>query len=705
MQEESTQLIDQMLIDQSHLLSRDLSWIKFNYRVLDQASKEGRSLFEGLKFLAITSSNSDEFFMIRAGSLYNYIDFGKDRIDYSGLRAIPFKKKLYQECSLFSQSQHDIYLNHLVPEFEKYHFSIGKIQNLDESENKVVSKYFDMTVFPMLTPMVFDSTHIFPILNNQVLVFGVVSKASLPREKKKISFVQIPKNLPRFFEIKREGRVLLIPIEEIIRDNLDLLFKNVEIISKSLFRVTRNGDFTLEESDDVEENFLEEVRKKLKNRKTGRVLRLEVEKEFSPWLLKRLFKRYEIDESNVMRVPEGSLLDFTGLREIVENENFISFQKIPRSPVRPLSLREEVEKDIFKVLKKRDILLHHPYNGMSPLLELIEKASEDDNVLSIKLTIYRLAKNSEITEALLNAVESGKHVSVLFEVKARFDEENNMREAKRLQKAGCFVVYGVGSLKTHTKLLLIVRKEKTKVTRYVHMSSGNYNEATSKFYTDLGYLTSDEVYANDVQEFFNVITGHSLQENYDSLITAPVSMRKRLIALIEQEKKNKLEGKEAGVIIKINSLQDKEVILAMYEASQSGVYIKLIVRGMCCLRPGREGLSENIEVRSLVGEYLEHSRIYYFHNEGNPKVYSGSADVMARSFDRRIESLFELRDPLLRQQTICILNYNLKDNVNAYTLDEHGEYSPIVTDDSNPFNVQDEFFDLTKEDVSNAKVF
>ncbi len=695
----------QELIRQSDLISRDLSWIRFNYRVLDQTDKEDRNVFDRMKFLAITANNQDEFFMIRVGSLYNYLDYGKDRIDYSGLRAIPFKKKLYQELTDFNEAQHECYLNRLVPDFDNFGFTIGKYADLTDKEQVVVQKFYEKTVFPMLTPMVYDSTHAFPTLNNQVLVFGVVTRAPQIKEKKKVSFIQIPKNIPRFFEIARKGKIFFLPIEEIVREHVESLFKNVEIISKSLFRVTRNGDFTLEESEDIEENFLDEVRKKLKTRKTGRVVRLEVEHEFSGWLLKRLLKRYEIDELNVMRAPEGSLIDFTSLREIMDNEEFIPFQRVLKPPVKPISLREEVEKDIFKVLKSRDVMLHHPYNSMAPLLELIEKAAEDPGVLSIKLTIYRLAKNSRITDALMIAAENGKHVSVLFEVKARFDEENNMREAKRLQKAGCFVVYGVGSLKTHTKLLLIVRKEKNKVTRYVHMSSGNYNEITSKFYTDLGYLTSDEVYANDVQEFFNVITGHSLQEDYDTLITAPVSMRKKLIEMIAQEKQTKLDGKEAGIVIKINSLQDKETIMALYDASQAGVEIRLIVRGMCCLRPGRQGLSENIEVRSLVGEYLEHSRVYYFHNAGEPKVYSGSADVMVRSFDRRIESLFEIRDPLLKKQAICILSYNLKDNTNGYLLNEDGTYSVIQPDGEKPFDVQKKFFDLKRDEVMKAQLF
>ena len=690
------------LIQESNLLSRDLSWIQFNYRVLDQAKKKERNLFEKLKFLSITASNLDEFFMIRVGSLYNYLDYGKERVDYSGLKSTLFKEKLYQECGRFNDEQHKLFLYELMPQFEKTGFRISLVENLNASELKKVSKYFNKTVSPMLTPMVFDNTHSFPMLNNQVLIFGVETKTPVSNEKRKVSFVQIPKNLNRFYQIERAGLVFFVPIESIIETFLDSLFKNVEIISKSLFRVTRNGDFTLDESEDIEDNFLNEVRKKLKTRKSGRVVRLEVEEGFSSWLLKKLFKQLEIDESNVATVPKKSMMDFSALKEIFSNKQFDIFDRPPRASVLPISMRGDEEKDIFQILKDRDVMLHHPYNSMSPLLDLIERAAEDSGVLSIKLTIYRLAKNSRITAALMDAVENGKHVTVLFEVRARFDEENNMREAKKLQKAGCFVVYGVGNFKTHTKLLLIVRKEKNEIRRYVHMSSGNYNEVTSKLYTDLGYLTSDAAYAKDVQDFFNVITGHSLQDSFETLITAPNMMRTQLIEMIKQEKKNKLEGKEAGIIIKINSLQDKDFILSLYDASQSGVCIKLIVRGMCCLRPGRKGLSENIEVRSIVGEYLEHSRIYYFHHAGKPRVYSGSADIMVRSFERRVESLFEIRDPLLKKQAINILDYNMKDNVNSYILNEEGSYHPISPADSEKINVHDRFFDIQLDEVKNV---
>lgn len=693
------------LIQQSDLISRDLSWLHFNYRVLAQSMKEGRNLFDKLKFVAITASNADEFFMIRVGSLYNYLDYGKDRVDYSGLRAVPFKRKLLHDFQEFSRVQNDHFINNLRSEFNNHRFQILGYGSLQKREKERVTNYFEKIVFPMLTPMVYDSYHSFPILMNNILVFGVVTKTQDTKEKRKMSFIQIPQNLPRFYEMERKDKMIFVPIEEVVRQHISEVFKNVEITSSTLFRVTRNGDFTLEESEDVEANFIEEMKKKLKTRKTGRVVKLEVEGEYDKWLIKQLRTKYEIDEDNIIEVPKGALMDYTGLWQIVKHEDFRDFRPEMPKPVPPLSMSEYEHPDMFKILKDRDILLHHPYNSIDPLMDLLDQAAEDPNVLSIKLTIYRLAKNSRVVSALLNAAENGKHVSVLFEVKARFDEENNMKEAQRLQKAGCFVIYGVGMLKTHTKLLLIVRREGEKVKRFVHMSSGNYNEDTARLYTDIGLMTSDEGYANDVQEFFNVITGHSVPDRYDNLITAPREMRSRLIELIQQEENNAKNGLPSGIVIKINSLQDIDTIMALYAASRAGVPIHLIVRGICCLRPGRPGLSENITVRSIVGEYLEHSRIFYFHNQGDPLVYSGSADMMVRSFERRLESLFLIKDELLKQQAINLLCYNLKDNINGYEMKEDGSFVPITPENGKVFNIHKEFYKVKREVVMSAKLF
>ncbi|MDQ3392892.1 MAG: polyphosphate kinase 1 [Bacteroidota bacterium] len=694
------------LVEQSNYISRDLSWLKFNQRVLDQSQKESRTILEKLKFLAITSSNQDEFFMIRVGSLYNYIDYGKQRIDYSGLREMPFKRKLFTEAHSFFADQNQHYINNLLPHFKDCGFEILSGDGLEKNEQLKVKNYFKKTIYPMLTPMVFDSYHTFPVLMNKLLIFGVVTKnPDDKKDLKKLSFIQIPQNLPRFYEIERDDTIVFVPIEEIIRSNIDKLFRNVEIIDMNLFRITRNGDFTLEESDDIEANFLEEIKRKLKTRKTGRVVRIEVESKHNKWMMKLLKARWELDDDNVYKIEPQALFDYTGLWHIINHREFKDHLPPAPQTVHPITYPKGSSDDLFEVLKNQDILLHHPYNSITPVVELVERAAEDPNVLAIKLTIYRLAKESRITAALLKAAENGKHVSVLFEVKARFDEENNMREAKKLQQAGCFVIYGIGSFKTHTKLLLIVRKEGNRVTRYVHMSSGNYNEDTSRLYTDLGLLTTNEIYAHDISEFFNVITGHSLPQIYKFLITAPGDMRKQLIELIKTEALNAHQGLASGIVIKLNSLEDKFVIDELYKASQLGVPINLIVRGICCLRPGRKGLSENITVISIVGDFLEHSRIFYFHNNGDPKVYGGSADIMVRSFERRLESLFLLADDVLKRQAINILCYNFKDNVNTYILQEDGSYIPKVSEGEPPFNIHKEFFNVTLDIVMNAQLF
>lgn len=694
-------------IEESNYISRDLSWLQFNYRVLDQSKHVDRSIFDRLKFLSITASNLDEFCTIRLGSLYNYLDYGKERFDYNGLREEPFRKLLLLATKKFCKDQSDYYTQVLKPQFVSNGFNIAPYEELSVENTQKVNEYFNKIVFPMLTPMVFDSYHTFPTLMNNRLLFGVVTKNPHDNHiQQKVSFIQVPQNLPRFYEIVSDGLIQFIPIEEIIRHNIHNLFRNVEIISTNLFRINRNGDFTLEESEDIESNFLEDLKRKLKTRRTGRVVRVEVEENPDPWMMRLLKIQWDLDDFNTFYVSSESMIDFTGLMQIIGHKEFKTKRYQPREAIKPLNFPEQGTRDLFEVLKERDILLHHPYNSMEPVLELLEKAADDPYVLSIKITIYRLAKDSRVTTALLKAAENGKHVSVLFEVKARFDEENNLREAQRLQKAGCFVIYGVSSLKTHTKLLLIVRKEEDdRVVRYVHLSSGNYNESTSRLYVDIGLLTTKEIYANDVSEFFNVITGHSQPLAYRNLITSPRDMRLQLCNLVKREAENARNGLPAGVVIKLNSFQDKELIDELYAASQAGVKIKLIVRGMCCLRPGRKGVSENIEVLSIVGEFLEHSRIYYFHNAGQPKVYIGSADAMVRSFDRRIESLFLLDDDFLRKQAINNLRYNLKDNVNAYIMQEDGTYKKKEPQGEAPFNVHKEFYSVTREIVMGANLF
>ncbi|WP_420155764.1 polyphosphate kinase 1 [Siphonobacter sp.] len=695
-------------IEQSPYLSRDLSWLAFNERVLDQVRNPQRTLFDRLKFLAITASNLDEFFSIRLGSLYNYLDYKKERIDYSGLREWPFRQTLLTMSQQFYEERNRIFREELLPLFPENELRLASWSDLTEGEAAAAIGHFDRTIFPMLTPMVYDQTHTFPSLIPRTLTFAVVTKNPYVTKKdqaeKKLSFIQIPQNLPRFFVIDRVEEVVFLPMEEIVRHEIHKLYRNIEILNVSLLRIIRNGDFSVDDIDDVEDDIVDEIRQKVKNRRLGRVVKVAVEPNCSEWVINILKKKWEIDDLNIFYADQ--LIDFTSMWQVIRHPEFRDELPKSPSPVPALGLPRGPIDDIFSVIRERDIFLHHPYNNFEAVLQLLEQAAEDPNVLSIKLTVYRVAKNSRVTAALLKAAENGKNVAVLFEVKARFDEENNIREAERLQKAGCFVIYGIGRFKTHTKLLLIVRAEGDGVKRYAHLSSGNYNEDTAKLYTDVGLLTANEVYTSDVAEFFNVITGHSLPSSYQNLITAPGDMRNNLIELIRAEAANAKEGKPSGICLKINSLEDRETIDELYLASQAGVPIKLIVRGICCLRPGREGLSENITVRSIVGDFLEHTRLFYFHNEGEPKIYGGSADLMVRSFDKRIESLFLLVNPKVQQQAVQLLEYNMKDNVNAYTLKEDGTYAKCPRKaDEEVFNIHEKFFEVTEASLPEAQLF
>jgi polyphosphate kinase len=688
-------------IAKSKFISRDLSWLKFDERVLDQARDSSKSLFDRLKFLAITASNLDEFFTIRMGSLYNYIDLGKERTDYCGLREVPFKQAIISQAQEFTKEKHRLFMEEILPLFPGNGLLLACLDDLNEEEKEEVATYFQRTIYPMLTPMVFDHTHTFPSLLAKTLIFGVVTvglsdkKKTKNEREQKISFVQIPLNLKRFYVIEREDKVLFIPIEEIIRHHLQVLYRNVEIESTTLFRITRNGDFDLVEHEDSDTDFVDEVKKKIKDRRLGRVTRVEVEKFHSEFLLTEMLKRWNLDQSDIF--VKNSILDFTCFWQILKHEEFRTQLAVNPSVVPALGLKSVVIDDIFDSIKRGDILLHHPYNNFEPVIQLLEQAADDPKVLAIKITLYRISKNSRISSALLRAAEQGKHVSVLFEVKARFDEENNIKEATKLQKAGCFVIYGIPGLKTHTKLLQVIRNEGNHVVSYAHLSSGNYNEDTAKLYTDIGLLTTDTRITQDISEFFNVITGHSMPTHYEHLITAPRDMRNRLIEMIENEVKNHKEGLPAGICWKINSLQDLKTMEALYKASQAGLPVLLIVRGICCLRPQRKGLSENIFIKSIVGEYLEHTRLYYFHNAGDPKIYGGSADVMVRSFDRRIESLFELVNTRAKNLAITILDWNLRDTKNSYEMQEDGSYWKIESEE--PFNIHTKFYEIKDEDL------
>ena len=686
----------------SPLISRDLSWLRFNHRVLEQAKNTDRTILERLKFLAITSSNLDEFLMIRVGSLYNYLDYGKSRVDYCGLREEPFKVKLFEEIHKFINEQRDCYDNQLQPLMSKSGFDILNYNDVPEKNKKNLNLEFSKAIFPILTPMVYDSFHVFPVLLTKLITFGVVTRGTTKEEKLKYSFIQVPNNLPRFYEIDIDGKLVFVTIESIIEANIHKLYKNIEIVSVNLFRLSRNGDFDYDDYDEGEVDFVEEIQNKLQQRKTGRVVRMEMRTGFAKNLNDKLLKIFNIEPVNQFEVK--NLLDLSSLWAIIGNKQLAHLLPDLPEPVKPLFSDQLKERGFFNFLKKQDVVLHHPYNSMDTVVKMLEEAAHDPKVLAIKITIYRLAKNSRVATALLHAAENGKHVSVLFEVKARFDEENNIAQGKILQKAGCFVIYGLEKVKTHTKLMMIVRQEKNDVTRYVHMSSGNYNEDTARFYTDTSLLSARRVYGNDVSEFFNVITGHSLPPLYRKLITTPGDMRKKLIFLIRKEASNARKGVKSAVIIKVNSLEDKFIIEELYKASKAGVKVKLIVRGICCIRPRRKGLSENISVKSIVGDFLEHSRIYYFHNAGDPKVFGGSADIMVRSFEKRIESLF-LTEGTAEKQMMSILDYSLRDTINSFEMLENGEFKKVTPKVGvKPFNCHKEFYNLTEEEVQNVKL-
>ena len=693
-------------IGRSDFISRDLSWIKFNERVLDQVRNPDLNIFEKFKFLAITGSNLDEFLTVRVGSLYNYLDFGKPRLDYSGLREYAFKKALLNQVKKFSDERNRLFREELKPLFEANEFKIVEFRDLTREQRQEVNRFFDQMVYPMLTPMVYDHTHTFPILLPRNLVLGVVSVDTQTtlfpesEDMRKLSFVQIPSNLPKFYELEEEGMVLFLPIEEVVRNNIDKIYKNVKIESADLFRILRNGDFEIED-DELDEDFVTEMKEKIRSRQAGRIVYMVIESSPSEYMMDILKKKWDIDKYNIQ--VNNELMDYTRLWQIVNHEDFRGFLPKPASSIPPINYNKD--QSIFDNIKEHDILLHHPYNSFEPVLNLIEKAADDPNVLAIKLTIYRLAKNSRITAALLRAAENGKHVSALFEIKARFDEENNIREAEKLQKAGCFVIYGIGWLKTHTKLMLIVRKEGQTVAQYAHLASGNYNEDTTKLYTDISLLTANEDYTHDIAEFFNAITGHSQPHSYSNLITSPKDMRQAIVNMIRREAENATQGKSAGICFKVNSLEDKEVIEELYAASQAGVKIELVVRGICCLRPGRKGLSENIKVRSLVGNYLEHARILYFHNAADPEVFVGSADIMVRSFDKRIESMFQVTNERLEGQLIHILKANLSDNYNAYELLENGDYVKVGNEGEQILNVHRYFFEKEQQEITTDKLF
>ncbi len=650
--------------------NRELSWLQFNYRILGEAKDKTLPLFERIKFLSITASNLDEFFMIRVASLFDLVHAGVKKKDIAGLTPEEQLEKIIPETKNMMNAQYVTLNRSLMPAIEENGLRIIKnYEDLSDKQAKYVDKYFDKDVYPVLTPMAVDSSRPFPLISNKTLNIG-----ALIRDKKKdvidIATVQVPSVLPRIVELPSEsGGKEIILLEEIIEKNLSRLFLNYEIVCAHPYRIMRNADLTIDEDDAAD--LLKEIEKQIKKRAWGEVIKLEIEADMDKRLLRELKKQLQVSDKVIYSI--NGPLDLTFLMKVSGMDGFDSLRNkkyIPQ-PVRAINNEE----NIFDQIKRKDILLHHPYYEFTPVIDFIRQAAADPDVLAIKQTLYRVSGNSPIVKALAQAAENGKQVTVLVELKARFDEENNIIWAKMLEKAGCHVIYGLVGLKTHSKIALVVRREEEGIKRYVHLGTGNYNDVTAKLYTDMGMLTASDSIGEDATAVFNMLSGYSEPPAWNKLIVAPIWMKDKFVSLIKRENENAKMGKEARIIAKMNSLCDPVIIKALYEAGEAGVKIDLIVRGICCLKAGVKGLSENITVRSIVGNFLEHSRIFYFYNSGFEDVYMGSADWMPRNLDKRVEITFPVEDEDLKREVIEILNIQLADTLKAHFLMPDGTYA------------------------------
>ena len=625
--------MDKKLLEKpENYYNREMSWLQFNYRILNEAKDKSIPLFERLNFLSITESNLSEFFMVRVASLIDLVHADVKKKDIAGLTPQGQLDLIIPETKNMIASQYSTLNRQILPAMEENGLKLVKhYEDLNEKQSKFVDKYFEKEVYPVLTPMAVDSSRPFPLISNKTLNIG-----ALIRDKKKdvidIATVQVPSVLPRVVEIPGEdGCREIILLEQIIEKNLNQLFLNYEIICAYPYRIMRNADLAIDEDD--ASDLLKEIEKQIKKRAWGEVIRLDVEAEMDKRLLKELKKQLNVNSDYVYSV------------------------------------------NIFDQIKKKDILLHHPYDEFTPVIEFIKQAAIDPDVLAIKQTLYRVSGNSPIIAALALAAENGKQVTVLVELKARFDEENNINWAKKLEKAGCHVIYGLVGLKTHSKIALVVRREEDGIKRYVHLGTGNYNDVTAKLYTDMGMLTASDAIGEDATAVFNMLSGYSEPPAWNKLLVAPIWMKDRFLALIDREAENARMGKSAKIIAKMNSLCDPTIIRALYEASNAGVKIELIVRGICCLKTGIPGLSENITVRSIVGNFLEHARIFYFYNDGFEDVYMGSADWMPRNLDKRVEITFPVEDEDLKKRVIEILEIQLSDTLKAHIMQPDGSYA------------------------------
>ena len=655
----------------AYFTNRELSWLDFNYRVLGEARDKTIPLFERLKFLSITSSNLDEFFMIRVASLKDMVNAGYAKPDIAGMTPEVQLDAISVKTHDLVNTQYTTYNRSLKPMLKQNHvIIIDSFEELSSAQEKYVDQYFMQDVYPVLTPMAVDSSRPFPLIRNKSLNIGALISDKADESEYDFATVQVPSVLPRFIEIpseNREDRTLML-LEQVIEKNIQKLFLNYKVICAYPYRIMRNADLSIDEEDAAD--LLKEIQKQLKKRQWGEVIRLEVEDGMDTRLLKTLKKAMNVGEASIYRI--NGPLDLTFLMKVNGLEGYEHLKYPKYQP--QISGDIHPEEDLFSQIRRKDILLAHPFQSFDTVVDFVRQASKDPKVLAIKQTLYRVSGNSPIIASLAEAAENGKQVTVLVELKARFDEENNIIWAKKLEKAGCHVIYGLVGLKTHSKITLVVRQEEDGIRRYVHLGTGNYNDSTAKMYTDMGLLTCAKPIGEDATAVFNMLSGYSEPLQWNKLTLAPLWLRGKFLELIHQEEVNAQEGRPAHIIAKMNSLCDKEVIMALYKASAAGVKIELIIRGICCLKTGIPGISENITVKSIVGNFLEHSRIFYFYNNGWENIYMGSADWMPRNLDRRVEILFPVEDEVCKKQVMHILDIQLKDNVKAHYLQADNTY-------------------------------
>lgn len=700
-----------------HYENRELSWLKFNNRVLSEARDKSIPLLERLKFVSITSSNLDEFFMVRVASLKDMVHAEYKKKDIAGMTATEQLTKINAATRELVELQYSTYNRSLLPLLHAQGiYIIDAYEELTEEQAKFVDAYFEENVYPVLTPMAVDASRPFPLIRNKTLnIMALLSKKkdALSKEKDELSgneqqekkekkekkgkkeksavefaTVQVPSVLPRLIAIpsQKEGEHTFILLEQMIERNISKLYLNYDVICAYPYRIMRNADLSIDE--DEAEDLLKEIEKQLKRRQWGEVIRLEVEDRIDKRLLNFLIEEFHIaTEEDIYKI--NGPIDLTYLMKMYGLEGC---DHLRYAPYKPQKVKEIVPgENIFEEIKKGDILLHHPYQTFDPVVDFIRQAAKDPDVLAIKQTLYRVSGNSPIIASLAQAAENGKQVSVLVELKARFDEENNIVWAKKLEKAGCHVIYGLVGLKTHSKIALVVRREEDGIRRYVHLGTGNYNDSTAKLYTDCGMFTCSEVIGEDATAVFNMLSGYSEPLSWNRLVVAPIWLRNKFLRLIGRETKNALAGKQAKIVAKMNSLCDAGIIAALYEASAAGVKIELVVRGICCLKVGIPGISENIHVRSIVGNFLEHSRIFYFYNDGMEEIYMGSADWMPRNLDRRVEIIFPVEDERLKKSVKHILDVELADNTKAHVLNADGTYEKIDKRGKTLVNSQEQF--------------